>query len=563
MPLITLGDDTELKLKIPSKGDIDWSDDFKTQFAQKIVDHDHTGLDGKGKKLTGDSLADGAINRASLLGINLEDLPNVTDAPSNGHTLVYNEGQSRWNSQPPTSDIEIADTTVSIPTGGYASGIVVLTSDIDNYPNPDPNDADYATRLANRYILNFTNNGSASITDYSGVTFIIEDPLPSNKVAKFPDLISCTIVSNVDIEFHGKVENCKVLVRRPNGTAKTSLLSNGKFEGSVCDLDELVSAGHSSSITRFVQSHIKADILETQMTGTDVEIFNKSILQVGNLLNNPALVTGAVRLQLTDKSELDFKSHADIALDGTTINLSADSKLTTLSDIGSSNSQIVKAWDDTANRWQYLVSPSGINKLITADSSGVPVELSVSDGHVVKGSSSGLVSQDNSLINLNDVFNSGSPATNQFLYYTGSQWNGTTILQVPSGGSTGQILTKTSSGYTWQTQTEKSFVKIKDTFTWDSETTTRNHTIGSDEYAEVTIIRKAATASNANGLHMDNGGEGPIKTTFGPGVLQLHIPTSYGSTASLYHDSILYHVEGNQFFNRVGIAIHVVVFQNS
>ena len=61
MPLITLGDDTKLKLKVPSKGDTNWESDFKTEFAQKIVDHDHTGVDGKGSKITEAAIEDGAI----------------------------------------------------------------------------------------------------------------------------------------------------------------------------------------------------------------------------------------------------------------------------------------------------------------------------------------------------------------------------------------------------------------------------------------------------------------------------------------------------------------------
>jgi len=471
MPLITLGDDTKLKLKIPSKGDVDWSDDFKTQFAQKIVDHDHTGLDGKGAKLTGDSLVDGAINRSSLLAINLEDLPNVTDAPSNGHTLIYNEGQGRWNSQPPTSDIEVADTTVSVPNGGYASGIVVLTSDIDNGTGVPTNE---------RYVLNFINNGSVNITDYSGCTFIIEDPQPALKVVKFPNLLSCTIVSNVDVEFHGTVENCKVLVRRPSGTAKTSLLSNGKFEGSVCDLDELVSAGHSSSLTRFVQSSITADILETQMTGTDVENIEKSNLKVGNLLNNTALSTGALRLNLTDKSSLDVKLIASsIVIDGTTVNLSTDSKLTTLSEIGSSNSQIVKTWDDTANRWQYLVSPSGTGKVIVS-SNNEPSEV------------------DFTLGNLTNV-NVANATNNDFLMYSGGNWVDTAIRQLPdTTGSIGYYLKKTDSSataYSWQPlPAEKSFVKIKTSGTLTMPTTTSSGThttstitLGTTEYARIAV----------------------------------------------------------------------------
>ena len=51
MPLITLGENDELKLKIPSRGDIDWAEDFKLYFANPIVKHDHSGLNGMGKQL--------------------------------------------------------------------------------------------------------------------------------------------------------------------------------------------------------------------------------------------------------------------------------------------------------------------------------------------------------------------------------------------------------------------------------------------------------------------------------------------------------------------------------
>ena len=44
MPLITLGENDELKLKIPSRGDIDWAEDFKLYFANPIVKHDHSGI---------------------------------------------------------------------------------------------------------------------------------------------------------------------------------------------------------------------------------------------------------------------------------------------------------------------------------------------------------------------------------------------------------------------------------------------------------------------------------------------------------------------------------------
>ena len=36
MPLLTLGENDELKLKLPSRGDIDWAEDFKLYFAIPI-----------------------------------------------------------------------------------------------------------------------------------------------------------------------------------------------------------------------------------------------------------------------------------------------------------------------------------------------------------------------------------------------------------------------------------------------------------------------------------------------------------------------------------------------
>lgn len=46
MPLITLGNTNSLVVKIPSKGDTNWSEDIKAECFQKIVDHDHSSSQG-------------------------------------------------------------------------------------------------------------------------------------------------------------------------------------------------------------------------------------------------------------------------------------------------------------------------------------------------------------------------------------------------------------------------------------------------------------------------------------------------------------------------------------
>tara|TARA_Y100000816_G_scaffold168462_1_gene120780 strand:+ start:6573 stop:9041 length:2469 start_codon:yes stop_codon:yes gene_type:complete len=82
MANITLGDNTKLKISIPSKGDTNWNDVVKAAF-QKIVDHDHSGINGQGKK------------------IKLQDLDQVnpTGLPQQGDTLIWDDNNQYFNFQ--------------------------------------------------------------------------------------------------------------------------------------------------------------------------------------------------------------------------------------------------------------------------------------------------------------------------------------------------------------------------------------------------------------------------------------------------------------------------------
>jgi len=48
----TLGDDEKLKIKVPVKGATNWGDTMKSDTFQKIADHDHSGVDGKGASIS-------------------------------------------------------------------------------------------------------------------------------------------------------------------------------------------------------------------------------------------------------------------------------------------------------------------------------------------------------------------------------------------------------------------------------------------------------------------------------------------------------------------------------
>ncbi len=82
MANITLGDNSKLKISIPSKGDTNWNDVVKAAF-QKIVDHDHSGLNGQGKK------------------IKLQDLDQVnpTGLPQQGDTLIWDDNNQYFDFQ--------------------------------------------------------------------------------------------------------------------------------------------------------------------------------------------------------------------------------------------------------------------------------------------------------------------------------------------------------------------------------------------------------------------------------------------------------------------------------
>ncbi len=68
MAYTELGDDSKVKLKIPTKGTTNWDEELKTNTFQKIVDHDHTGVDGKGSKITTAAITDANVTNEKLAG---------------------------------------------------------------------------------------------------------------------------------------------------------------------------------------------------------------------------------------------------------------------------------------------------------------------------------------------------------------------------------------------------------------------------------------------------------------------------------------------------------------
>lgn len=472
--LITFGDNTKLKLKIPSKGDTNWAEDFKTYFVDPIVEHDHSGANGKGKQLTDSSLADNALV-ARHVNFNLDAINNVSPtAPSTNQYLKYTGTQ--W------APAAIDDTVVELNNGDVSGsgGIGTDASGVGLGANAEV----HISNISNTDLMDFSSRNASTTPANTmvGIKFVIDSATVANKTVKFNNLRDCIIISNVDIEVAGTIDKCIIIMENNDTTAgdelctlkltsateSTPIVNASKILADVIE----VSAGTTAAKKLFSDSEIKIKDLKTELAVHTGSIDNsititRSNVDIAEQLSNSIDLSSQAAVVLTlDNSKVSLASLNNITINNTIANVDANSELKQIA------SNYVKVWAGT--RWNYLVSPSGINKVITADSSGVPVELSVSDGHVVKGSSSGLVSQDNVLNNINNVNTSGV-SSGQFLKYDGSNWVDTSILQVPSGGSTGQTLTKTSSGYAWQTQTEQRMLqetlKFERRFSSDGATT--------------------------------------------------------------------------------------------
>ena len=90
MAYTELGDDTNLKLKIPTKGTTNWDEELKTNTFQKIVDHDHTGIDGKGGKIDTAALKDSSVTTAKIAD------DSITSDKKKTYNYTHAVSQNTW-----------------------------------------------------------------------------------------------------------------------------------------------------------------------------------------------------------------------------------------------------------------------------------------------------------------------------------------------------------------------------------------------------------------------------------------------------------------------------------
>lgn len=196
--IINQGKTNTLVITLPAKGDVDWASKVRQAF-QDLCDHDHTG-GIKGKKITGDALADNTItiNNIDLSSVNLNTFLNIqegTNVPS-GSVLLWSEENQEW--YPST-----------IQNVNSSSNVYVITNDTDlNGYDPTPGDVLYVDSQGQSNPFTNGVSGAADFSHYNknlkGVKIISQHPLVMD------ELDECKIMGISNVTLSNSVNNSEV-----------------------------------------------------------------------------------------------------------------------------------------------------------------------------------------------------------------------------------------------------------------------------------------------------------------------------------------------------------------
>ena len=212
---ITLGNTDELQLKVPVKGETNWSDSFKNEFAQKIVEHDHTGVSGKGSKISEAALETDAVTTAKIKDLNVTtakvaDLNVTTAKIADLNVTTAKIANANVTADKIGSDVVIS-TLNNVSSSAPTSGQVLKWSGSEWAPATDASAAAGTVVLANQTDVNTytpTPGDVISITATTDLTFSAELNgvviLKGNDESKLTfnnNLFSCVIKTRGDIDF--------------------------------------------------------------------------------------------------------------------------------------------------------------------------------------------------------------------------------------------------------------------------------------------------------------------------------------------------------------------------
>lgn len=266
-----VGSGDELIIYLPNRGQTNWSEDFRTQFAELIAKHDHTGA-GKGVKITGSAIAEGTIQDSNLAFVDL------TPTPQTGYVLQWNGsnfvpgavsasgGISGISAQAESTIMALTDSAITLTTNagspantpgneldlringgkvlvdGSNNSNLLLSSSV-GASAADPNtklyiklaarstafDATDKTTWSDIVISNPTDSGNAAV----GMRFTVDDADDTNEGAGIAGVKTSATEPDMDLRF--------ITHPTASSTSRESMKLSDSFDGN--------SLGHTTTLT--------------------------------------------------------------------------------------------------------------------------------------------------------------------------------------------------------------------------------------------------------------------------------------------------------------------------
>lgn len=164
MAFIQLGTDSQLQFKIPTKNTTNWSDQLKSDFFQKLVEHDHSGTGGKGAQLGANAIQDNSIIQTKIRLDNATFLRGRNAADTNDVNIIGVDASNNVQLGDGTSDIDIDATQINLT----APTIDIAASNIDVSGDTTRLDKLQVSSITARQTATITTAGTTSISSFDG-----------------------------------------------------------------------------------------------------------------------------------------------------------------------------------------------------------------------------------------------------------------------------------------------------------------------------------------------------------------------------------------------------------
>lgn len=159
---VQVGTGDQLIIYLPNRGQTNWSEDFRTQFAELIAKHDHTGS-GKGVKITGQAIDANTVTDGNISFIDL------TPTPQTGYSLIWNGSNYVPGAVGADGGISGISAVAQSTIMTLSDSSIVLTTNSGSPANTPGNELDLRIN-GGKFLLDGSNNSNLLLSSSTGAS---------------------------------------------------------------------------------------------------------------------------------------------------------------------------------------------------------------------------------------------------------------------------------------------------------------------------------------------------------------------------------------------------------